>query len=260
MSHPQYYPRPPNLHGELILDVFTHKSLRQHGVGGDNERYATLGEKVFEAAVTNCIFRKYPLYGRKEIEEERAKQLSDQNYEQWTNFYRFRDKLRYSETVVSEVNSVQVTREVFHAYVGAVYTQVNGPSEVNTWAYHLITPAEDVKQEFLLPQLPKMPPPPIPPQLRNMNVDDPRDSMPYNAPANGKSIYLPRFNEITTQRRLSVQYPAEQRGLQHAPRWVVKCIVDGTELGIGQATTKQLAKEEAARQAFLALKFTMPGS
>jgi dsRNA-specific ribonuclease len=62
------YPPPIDLHGELLLDVFTHRSLRQDGGSGDNERYAVLGEKVFEASVTNSIFSSYPHLVGKDIE------------------------------------------------------------------------------------------------------------------------------------------------------------------------------------------------
>lgn len=69
-SEPRYPPA-PELHGELLLNVFTHKSLRQDGGGGvsvDNERYAVLGEKVLEAGIIHSIFLTHPKWGRQEIE------------------------------------------------------------------------------------------------------------------------------------------------------------------------------------------------
>lgn len=65
-------PEAPPLHeGELWLDVFTHRSLRQERESdqklNDNERYAALGEKVFEAAVTYCIFKRFPHYTKEAI-------------------------------------------------------------------------------------------------------------------------------------------------------------------------------------------------
>ena len=65
----------PKLTGEIILEVFTHRSLRFPGAPinedseyGDNERLAILGEKALETAVTDTLFRKRPMLKAHEIE------------------------------------------------------------------------------------------------------------------------------------------------------------------------------------------------
>ncbi len=71
------FPPLPKLPGEVILDVYTHKSLRFPGAPsddseyGDNERLAILGEKVLETAVTDTLFRKRPMLKADEIEVRR---------------------------------------------------------------------------------------------------------------------------------------------------------------------------------------------
>lgn len=68
----------PRLNGiEMILQVFTHKSLRRPAVDPnadlyDNERLSALGEKVVESAVTYCLFAKRPILT---VEEMTASQL-----------------------------------------------------------------------------------------------------------------------------------------------------------------------------------------
>lgn len=62
------FPPLPPIKGELILNVFTHKSLRQPNGNDDNERYAVLGEKAFEAAVAYCIFLRNPHLRKKSAE------------------------------------------------------------------------------------------------------------------------------------------------------------------------------------------------
>lgn len=73
------YPPLPKLGGDVILEVFTHRSLRFSGAllaedseYGDNERLAILGEKVLEAAVTDTLFRKRPMLKAEEIEVRRC--------------------------------------------------------------------------------------------------------------------------------------------------------------------------------------------
>lgn len=62
----------PKLTSELILQVYTHVSLRrQTGVGpeeyGDNERLIELGKAVLDALVTNVLFNRRPMLKAGEI-------------------------------------------------------------------------------------------------------------------------------------------------------------------------------------------------
>jgi len=67
---------------------------------------------------------------------------------------------------------------------------------------------------------------------------------------------LRSVNQTANQRRLGVEYPAQFFGPPHAGRWTVRCMVNGIEKGQGTGSSKQLAKEEAAKQAFYALGWT----
>ena len=101
-------------------------------------------------------------------------------------------------------------------------------------------------------------------------------------PTPGQQIsYLPLFNQTASQRRLGVEYTAQFFGPPHAGEWAVKCLgelllpaaippptrgsigmtdnsvghptVNNIEQGQGTGPSKQLAKEEAAKQAFYAM-------
>lgn len=69
----------------------------------------------------------------------------------------------------------------------------------------------------------------------------------------GGVAFLPIFNQIATQRRIPVEYPAEFSGPPHAGRWTVKCVVNGIVKGQGTGASKQLAKEQAAKLAYNAM-------
>ena len=78
------YPAAPKLRGDIILEVFTHKSLRFPGAPinedsefGDNERLSVLGEKVLELAVTFALFNKRPMLKVDEIEVRHSQYLAE---------------------------------------------------------------------------------------------------------------------------------------------------------------------------------------
>ena len=110
----------------------------------------------------------------------------------------------------------------------------------------------------------------------------PTTKPPPLPPAPGHQVsYLPLFNQTASQRRLSVEYTAQFFGPPHAGKWHVKCLggllpptaglasiwnwavltdnlvdpatVNNVEKGEGSGPSKQLAKEEAAKQAFYAM-------
>jgi len=61
----------PRLNSDLLLQVFTHKSLRRPNVSpadyGDNERLGDLGKTAFDVAVTFALFERRPLLQASEI-------------------------------------------------------------------------------------------------------------------------------------------------------------------------------------------------
>ena len=68
-------PAIPRISGDLILTVFTHRSLRFPGAPrdddaeyGDSDRLAVLGEKALDMAVTDALWRKRPMLKAEEIQ------------------------------------------------------------------------------------------------------------------------------------------------------------------------------------------------
>lgn len=64
-------PLPQIESGDLILQVFTHRSLRRPNTTpeqyGDNERLANLGKVVLNAAITHTLFHSRPILRAAEI-------------------------------------------------------------------------------------------------------------------------------------------------------------------------------------------------
>ncbi|KAE9408277.1 hypothetical protein BT96DRAFT_1013727 [Gymnopus androsaceus JB14] len=69
-------------------------------------------------------------------------------------------------------------------------------------------------------------------------------------PAQPNLAFLPLFNQTASQRRVKVEYPSDFMGPSHAGKWTVRCCVNGIIKGVGTGGSKQVAKEEAAKQAW----------
>ncbi|GJJ09876.1 hypothetical protein Clacol_004100 [Clathrus columnatus] len=282
-GHTNIFPPLPPLQGEVLLDIYTHKSLGKLGLK-DNERYAVLGLKAFELAVTHCIFKNHADYKPKEMEEEIGKIISEETFSLLAAQFSLREKLRYNPSDREEVFTPDGAREVFLAYMGGVYSQPNGHQMVESWVANAFFPSTPKSPEVgndpdmnppprsnSPPMLPLHKPRPTPLDATIFPPDIPRSG--YSSPSLLRDIpphmtnglqqrqqgiaILPKFNEITTRRRLDVQWLAEQTGMQHAPMWKIDCVVNGHIYGSGIGTTKQLAKEEAAKEAFLALRLDL---
>ncbi|EMD41938.1 hypothetical protein CERSUDRAFT_90529 [Gelatoporia subvermispora B] len=265
-------PPAPRLRGEIILDVFTHHSLRFAGAPlneeseyGDNERLAYLGETALQTAVTWVLFSKRPMLKAQELESQKAEILSDEKIDTWVVGYKLREKVRCSADAVASLTTPRETRLLFTSYVGAVYAQ-NGMDVVHSWIASLIDPDHEphpvsnydpessfsykkVKTESMM----NTPPPPATMQAPPPPMNPPPPLPNPLAPAQPTAAFLPLFNQTANQRRLVVEYPAQFSGPAHAGRWTVQCIVNGIEKGTGTGASKQLAKEEAARQAYYAM-------
>ncbi|CDO72993.1 hypothetical protein BN946_scf185007.g47 [Trametes cinnabarina] len=270
-------PPAPKIDGEAMLEVFVHRSMKFSGAPlnsdspyGDGARLAVLGSKILEAVYTDVLFNQRPMLPADDIRKQVSKLQEKVN--EWVEGYRWREKVRC--TPGTKLDAPEETRVLFDSYVGAVFVG-GGYKAVRDWIGALVGEAQPPAQQGLYaepeykrpkvepvsgwgayappPQANPFPQPPIyghppPPAI-------PPPPLPGNplAPGQPHSAFLPLFNQTAQQRRLEVQYPAQFSGPAHAGRWTVQCLVNGIEKGIGTGPSKQLAKEEAARQAYHAM-------
>lgn len=284
MARPSKDIKLPGLSGDITLEVYTHRSLRFTGTPqemseyGDNDRLALMGERAMDTAVTDALFRKKPMLSATDIENQRAEILSHKSVEQWVDHFKMMDKLRCTLDVLQGMQDSRDKRakeahHLFCLYVGALYAETGMP-RVQRWIGELVDPDYNAiapKDTDMEPYTPKRfkseqpmappepffaslpPPPPVaPPPLPMVGINP-------LSPAQPQAAFLPLFNQTATQRRLSVEYPAVFSGPPHAGKWTVKCVVNGIDKGSGSGASKQLAKEEAAKQAYYAMGWAPRG-
>lgn len=171
--------------------------------------------------------------------------------------------MRYNPADKDAIFTSEGAREIFLAYMGGVYDHPNGLALLLSWVMNAFFPSTTTKlsehepandlepnQNLHLngldglnqyrttdespPMLPFHKPRPSFPDT--LHFPEPprsiystplkRDVPPHMAHgfmARPSVTFLPRFNEITTRRRLDVQWLAEQTGMQHAPLWTIEC-------------------------------------
>ncbi|TFY68139.1 hypothetical protein EVG20_g3684 [Dentipellis fragilis] len=235
----------PSLNSDLYSVVSTHKSLRMEDENdecGSAERLGVLGKRVLAQAVATACFRKKPLLSAVDLETLIDERLAIDTIDTWVTKYELRKKF---------ICPPDFPPNLFYPYVGAVYAQ-HGAQAVQNWIGKLVDP--DFEQEDPTSkrfksadaQSPSQPPPPLEPAPPLPQAAHPNPL----TPAQPSTAFLPIFNQTAMQRRLLVTWQAASTGPPHAPAWSAECIVDGIVKGRGTGRSKQLAKEEAARQAF----------
>lgn len=255
---------------------------------GDADRLALLGKHVMKLVVTQHLFSQRPLLSADKMKEKQQEVLHIDNYRRWIQYYKLR---LISSPDISPLEDDAEAINFFDTYVGAVYfrngihqvipwvlgllnpygsaaagdtessdqsnseTASNPPSYTsqqynngpNTFSpqpgpSHSSYPHPQQPGFSAGPSPPAEPAPPLP-------AGGPPPSLP-----NGVSslLTLAVVNQTVAQRGMVITYePNPPVGPAHSPIWTVRCMINGIERGRGQGKSQKLAKEEAARQAWV---------
>ncbi|OJA19554.1 Ribonuclease 3, partial [Rhizopogon vesiculosus] len=157
----------PSIQGELMLDVYTHRSMLSKEVDestphGNTERLAELGNSVLSMIVMYTLFSEKPMLPAHDLKMRKSNTLSDKNIADWLSLYGLKAKIRCTDRSVLE--KPEEARFLFNSYVGAVYTQ-KGLQVVTNWIGRLVNPALEpppVPGETSNNQRAATPPPPPP--------------------------------------------------------------------------------------------------
>ncbi|PPQ99570.1 hypothetical protein CVT24_005358 [Panaeolus cyanescens] len=269
---------------ELLLDVYTHPSLNQPGAPlrgdyGDTGRLSDLGAKVFDMAVTYHLFAKKPLLPLEEIKRQREDFLSAAQADSWVSAYGLKNRIRISATEIHLLDVPEQMRTYFYTYVGALYIRNGHGPLLQNWvsklidptyeadivlpadtkssiaslppAYHSSSPPNQFAQSYATPPPPAGPPPPLPGSPPPNSMIPPSTS---GMPSNMMSlITLALVNQTAAKKGVTISYTAVPQGPPHQPIWTVRCLINEQERGMGVGKSQKQAKEEAARQAWMAM-------
>lgn len=261
-------PLPP-LHGDLMLDVFTHRALtggvlNDHTPHGNSDRLAQLGKSVLNTIVTYILFAERPMLSGEELQTKQEQTLNDEAMVAWLTAYdtdlKKRVRLGGAKGIL---NDPEEARFLFNSYVGAVCVQ-DGLQATTDWVSKLVKPegqppglvddSRDRLSSTVPPGSPTSPSVSAPPQAGTSQAAPPpyyptppqASAIPSGVPQGALAL----FNQTCHQRGFSVEWVASANGPQHDPRWEVKCKVNDVERGFGIGRNQKLAKEMAAYEAY----------
>ncbi|OCB87872.1 hypothetical protein A7U60_g5007 [Sanghuangporus baumii] len=272
MSTPDFPPLPLII-GDLILETFSHKSLNlgyDPDISTDNQRLAELGRTMLEFAVTRYLYSKRPIVAGAEIPFI----LSSSDFKPQETRHLFQ---AYVGAVVAQSGPTIAANWI---------TQLIDPQAeiLSTLDDQETVEHRAAKRLRTQPPSPASTPPPLPSDppsaataarpsnernLSNHSAAQIIASAPSVMPTIGPQIvpnktssaqkgagYLLVFNQRCSQQHLQVEYQAVNHGSPHAPVWLIKCLVNGIQKGEGQGSSKQAAKEAAAKQAYYSMGWT----
>lgn len=274
-------PLPP-LHGELMLDVFTHRALTRgvlndHTLHGNSDRLAQLGQSVLNTIVTYILFAERPMLSGEELKVKHEQTLSDECMVAWLAAYdtELKKRVRLGGAPRGALDDPEEARFLFNSYVGAVCIQ-DGLQAATDWVSKLVKPESpplalvDDTQNRTLPTTSPVSPAsaslPAAPQAGSTSQAAPPPYYPTppevsTIPSGVPQGTLALFNQTCHQRGFSVEWVASANGPQHDPRWEVKCKVNDVERGFGVGRNQKQAKEVAAYEAYLYMQsigWTLP--
>ena len=131
-----HLPSLPQLSTDLVLQVYTHPSLRRAGARpedyGDNERLIPLGKAVLDATVTLALFHERPMLTATEIsvrslvsvtsvilifesflcQVQKDLLISGESIKKWVDMYGMSRRLRCHPDVLSKLGTPEVTETI----------------------------------------------------------------------------------------------------------------------------------------------------
>ncbi|KAJ7654998.1 hypothetical protein DFH06DRAFT_1132958 [Mycena polygramma] len=207
----------PNLTGDTLLQVFTHKSLRradQDQEPFDNERLSLLGEKFLHILLTDELLGQRPMLTALEVMNQRDRFLWKTNLVLLVRHYGLLNRLRCHPDTLSTL--YQEASSILFAYIGGAYVDQDDDGAlretVRRWMHVFLSSSRDTPTE----------PPLMKPKL------EPDADTDHLLVSPRTVVYIATFNQ---------------------KQWVVQCVVDGKVRGTGSDSSKKIAKDIAATQA-----------
>ncbi len=202
----------------LLTQALTHKSwVNEHpGVRGTNERLEFLGDAVLEFIVSSHLFRQFPEKEEGYLTALRANLVNTQNLAQVAKKLSIGEALFLSkgEEEGGGRDNPSILADTVEAIIGAIFMDQDIEKVISFVNENLL---EEVSEKVKGP------------------LKDPKSILQELVQAKGFSA--PRYRVV------------EEVGPDHSKKFVVEVAIDGERKGLGEGKSKNLAEQEAAKNA-----------
>ena len=200
--------------------AFTHSSYSAlHGLDYNYERLEFLGDSILGAIVSEYLYRKYPDYEEGELTKIRSNYVCQNALIYYSHKLGLKDHLRVSieESNLTKNEVISITADLFESFLGAMF----------------IDQGMEFVEEFISKTIFKY-------------IDQ------------GKVFfkdYKSEMKEFGDANEIEISYVIlKEYGVPHDKTFIMACLVDGNEMGIGKGKTKKEAEQSAAKKALYKLR------
>ncbi|KAG8768942.1 hypothetical protein FRC16_006848 [Serendipita sp. 398] len=246
-------PSLPDLPFNIALQVFTDISLRRKGEDGsnrtDNDVLSVVGQSACDTVLTTLLYSRNPPLSVDGLTAARDELTSEKTLLTWISYYRgIMSNIRCMPGIEP---TPEISIRAWYAYMGGIHL-VLGHHILDRFLRQLVDPSfEESRPSTGVP-------PSLPPSQRQSYVPTHAGGAPISGILMGQKPdnqghYISLLHMMATRSNQRVEYEAESSGPRHALAWTVSVLVNGEWKGQGQASSKQVAKEEAAKAALSTL-------
>ena len=201
---------------EHIYEIaFTHSSYSaNHDLDYNYERLEFLGDSVLSLIVSEYIFKKYPHFEEGELTKLRSNYVCQNALIYYSHKLKLKDYLRVSaeESNLTKNEVISITADIFESFLGAMFIDQGiefAKKFLSDWIFIYI----DQKRVFF-------------------------------------EDYKSKLKEYADAKELTIEYQIlKEYGVPHNKTFIMACMIDGKEMGVGRGKNKKESEQSAAKGA-----------
>lgn len=200
--------------------AFTHASYSTlHNLDYNYERLEFLGDSVLSLIVSEYLYKKYPNYGEGKLTKKRSNFVCQNALVYYSEKLKLKDYLNISveESNLTKNEVISVTADIFESFLGAIF----------------MDQGMEFAKEFLATWIFKY-------------IDQDRVFF---------EDYKSAIKEYGDAKELPIGYEIlKECGVPHDKTFIMSCLIDGKEKGVGRGKSKKEAEQSAAKSAMRKLR------
>lgn len=206
---------------EHLYEVaFTHASYATiHDLDYNYERLEFLGDSVLSLIVSEYLFKKYPHYEEGELTKKRSNYVCQNALIYYSQKLKLKEYLRVAveESNLTKNEVISITADLFESFLGAMFLD-QGMNFTKQFVSDLIFKYIDQDRVFF-------------------------------------EDYKSAMKEYGDAQEVEIEYKIlKEYGVPHDKTFIIACLIDGQEMGVGRGKNKKEAEQIAAKGAMRKLR------